>query len=68
LLGSSAREAVKIEPESVKLKISSVRSHCQGMTGEDRVGWKRLRGCCNDLLNVEISGGAVIACSSEVCV
>jgi hypothetical protein len=29
---------------------------------------KRLSGCCGDLWTVEISDGAVIACSSESCV
>jgi hypothetical protein len=29
---------------------------------------KRLSGSCDDFLIVEISGGAVIACSSESCV
>jgi hypothetical protein len=32
---SSAREAVKIEPERVR--ISTVRSRCQGTVGEDRL-------------------------------
>jgi hypothetical protein len=31
-------------------------------------GWKRLSGCCGELWVVEISSGAVIACSSEWCV
>jgi hypothetical protein len=35
------------------------------MAGEDTAGWKRLSGCCGDLWIVEISGGAVIACSSD---
>jgi hypothetical protein len=30
--------------------------------------WKRLSGCCYDLLIVEISGGTVITCSFEWCV
>jgi hypothetical protein len=46
---SSAREAVKREPEHVKLKISTVRSRCQGTAGEDIASWKRLRECCGDL-------------------
>jgi hypothetical protein len=38
------------------------------MAGEDTAGWKRLSVCCGDLWIVEISGGAVIACGSELCV
>jgi hypothetical protein len=30
--------------------------------------WKKLSGCCGDLGIVEISGGSVIACSSESCI
>jgi hypothetical protein len=37
------------------------------MAGEDTAGWKRLSGFCGDLWIVEISGGAVIACSPESC-
>jgi hypothetical protein len=59
---------VKIERERVKLKKISVGSRCQGTAGEDTAGWKRLSGCCSDLRIVEISGGVVIACSSELCV
>jgi hypothetical protein len=33
-----------------------------------KTGWKRPRGCCCDLLIVEISDGVVSACSSESCV
>jgi hypothetical protein len=39
---SSVREAVKIEPERVKLRMFCVRSRCQGTAGEDTAGWKRL--------------------------
>jgi hypothetical protein len=42
---SSVKEAVKIEPERVKLRISCVRSHCQGTAGEDTAGWRRLINC-----------------------
>jgi hypothetical protein len=49
-------------------RISSVRSHCQGTAGEDIVGWKRLSGFCGDLWIVEISDGAITACSSRLCV
>jgi hypothetical protein len=57
---SSVREAVKIEPERVKLKIiSTVRSRCQGTAGEDTAGWKRLSGRCSDLRIVEISDSIV---------
>jgi hypothetical protein len=57
----------ELEPERVKLKNLPVRSRCQG-THEDMAGWKRLRGCCGDLLIVETSGGAVTACTYESCV
>jgi hypothetical protein len=49
-------------------RISSVRSCCQGMSGEDTAYWKRLSRCCGDLWIVEISSGTVITCSSESCV
>jgi hypothetical protein len=46
----SVREAVKIEPERLKVKkIFTVRSCCQGMAGKDTAGWKRRNGCCGDL-------------------
>jgi hypothetical protein len=48
--------------------MSAVTSHCQGTAGEDIAVWKRLGGCCADLLIVVISNGAVISCSSESCV
>jgi hypothetical protein len=66
--GSWKGAAVQRGLERVKLRISSVRSRCQRTTAEGTTGWKRLRGCCGDLLIVEISGGAVINCSSESCV
>jgi hypothetical protein len=49
-------------------RISTVRSRCQGTTGEDTEGWKMRRGCSVDLWIVEISDNAVIACSPESCV
>jgi hypothetical protein len=49
----------------VKLRNPTVRNRCQETAGEDTVGWKMLSGCCGDLWIMEISGGAVIACSSE---
>jgi hypothetical protein len=36
---SSAREAVKIESELVKLRIPIVRSICQGTADEKTAGW-----------------------------
>jgi hypothetical protein len=43
-----------------------------GAVARDRrvmtAGWKRLSGCSCGLWNVEISGGAVTACSSQSCV
>jgi hypothetical protein len=44
---SSLRECVKRRLES--RRISTVRSRCQEMTGEDISGYKRLSGCCGDL-------------------
>jgi hypothetical protein len=49
-------------------KISTVRSRCHGTACEDTTGWKRLSGCCGDFRIVETSGGAVIACTYELCV
>jgi hypothetical protein len=49
-------------------RISTVRCRCQGTPGKALTGWKKLSGCCVDLWISEISGGAVIACSSESCV
>jgi hypothetical protein len=40
-------------------RISTVRSHCQGMAGKDTASWKRLSRCCGDLWIVEISNGTV---------
>jgi hypothetical protein len=37
------------------------------MADEDTAGWEKLSGCYGDLWIVDISGGAVIACSSESC-
>jgi hypothetical protein len=48
-------------------RISTVRSRYQGTAGEDTAGWKRRGVCCGDLRNVEISNGAVITCSLELC-
>jgi hypothetical protein len=68
LLSSSAQEAVKTEPERMKLKISTIRSRCQRTAGEDTAGWKRLSVCCGDMWIVKICGSAVIDRSSESCV
>jgi hypothetical protein len=53
--------------ERVKLKNVHVRSRCQGAAGEDTAGWKRLSVCCGGLQIAEISGGTIIACTSESC-
>jgi hypothetical protein len=39
---SSARAVVTRGPKSVKLRISTVRSRCQGTAGEDTAGCKKV--------------------------
>jgi hypothetical protein len=63
--------AVQRELERRSWRISNIRSRyqetaCENTTCENTTDWKALIVCCGDLKNVEISGGAVSICISEL--
>jgi hypothetical protein len=62
--GAAVPRALENEAEGIAIFISRY----QETSSEDSEGWKRLSVCDSDVYSVELSGGPIIKCYSELCV